>query len=414
MHTAHILRKYDPLAWGGTETAVQRLLGGLKKLGVIGDVHCPDTIAVRSDDPFRHVARALRPYRPVLPVSRISREQRDQLLAWGGNLFSFDLLWHLLRDKPVHVIHSHALNRLAGIGMLAARLRRVPFVVTLHGGALDLPASAHEQLTAPLKGGLEWGKILGWLVQSRRVLEKADALITCNPREAELLRKRHPRQRIVVEPHCVPAEKYASDCRAAALRAFPQLQGRDVLLKLARLDPVKNQRWLLAQLPRLVRENPRTLLVLAGSSTSVECETLIRDDITRLGLADHVLLTGALTSGSDELIGLLQLADTMLLSSTAETFGIVILEAWAAGTPVVSSRTSGAVSLIRDQENGCLFDLDQPESFHAALAFSRQNCESITTAARQEVRAKFSIEAAAQRMKSLYQELIDQKQTKHA
>lgn len=406
MHTAHILRKYDPAQWGGTETAVQRLLHGLKAIGVVGDVHCPDTTPIKSDDPFRSVAHALRPYRPVLPVSRISARQREQLLAWGGNLFSFDLLWHLLRDKPVHVIHSHALNRLAGIGLLAARIRRVPFVVTLHGGVLDLPASAHDQLTAPLKGGFEWGKILGWLVQSRRVLEKADAVITCNPREAELLCKRYPHQRVIVEPHCVPATRYGVDCRAAALKAFPQLAGRDVLLKLARIDPVKNQRWLIEQLPRLVRDNPNTLLVLAGSITCPEYERQIHEDLDRLGLGDHVLFTGAVTAGSDELIGLLQLADAMLLSSTAETFGIVILEAWAAGTPVVSSRTSGAASLIRHGENGCLFDLDDAESFHTALSLARERHEAMTAAACIEVRSTYSLEAAARRMKSLYQELI--------
>ncbi|MFN0078822.1 MAG: glycosyltransferase family 4 protein [Prosthecobacter sp.] len=411
MHTAHILRKYDPLAWGGTETAVLRLLSGLKDHGVNGSIHCPDTVLAPADDPLRCAARAWRPYRPILPVSRISPQQRDQLFAWGGNLFSFDLLWHLLRDEPIHVIHSHALNRLAGIGLLAARIRRVPFVVTLHGGSLDLPASAHAQLTAPLKGGFEWGKALGWLVQSRHVLEKADAIITCNPREAELLRVRYPQQRVIVEPHCVPAERYATDCRAAALRAYPQLQGRAVLLKLARLDPVKNQRWLITELPRLVRDNPHTMLVLAGSSTNPECEAQIVNEITRLGLQQHVLLTGAITPGSDELIGLLQLADAMLLSSVAEPFGIVILEAWAAGTPVVSSRTSGPASLLRHGDNGCLYDLAAPDSFHTALQLARDQRAAITATARTEVLDQFSLAAAARRMKSLYRDLIHFKTT---
>ncbi|CAN5861972.1 hypothetical protein BH11VER1_BH11VER1_19800 [soil metagenome] len=409
MEIAHILRKYDPAAWGGTETAVLRLLSGLRRNGIESTVHCPDSVRISDNDPFRTVARAMRPYRAFLPVARLSATQREQLYSWGGNLFSFGLLRHLLFDKPVHVIHSHALNRLAGIGLLAARIRRVPFVVTIHGGVLDLPASAHEQLTAPLRGGFEWGKALGWLVQSRNVLAKADAIITCNPREAELLRKRYPHQRVAVEPHCVPAERYGRDCRDAALRAFPQIAGRDVLLKLARIDPVKNHEWLIAQLRRVIARHPKTLLVFAGSVTCPESNARLQEDIKRLGLQNHVLFTGPLDPGSDELVGLMQVARASLLSSKSETFGIVILESWAAGTPVLSSRTSGAASLIRHNQNGFLFDLDSPDTFHSALEAVLQNStqrESIINTARTEVIMHYSIDAAARRMQSLYEELI--------
>ena len=57
----------------------------------------------------------------------------------------------------------------------------------------------------------------------------------------------------------------------------------------------------------------------------------------------------------------------MVLPSQSETFGLVILEAWATGTMVLSSQTSGACTLVRSGQNGWLFDLDNPQTFHEPL-----------------------------------------------
>ena len=151
--------------------------------------------------------------------------------------------------------------------MLVAKLRKLPLVATIHGGVLDLPTQVANQLAAPLKGGFEWGKALGLLVRSRYVLQQADAVLTCNPKEAELLRAKYPQQRVIVQPHSVPAADYAVDHRANALDAFPSIENRDVILSVARIDPTKNQSWLVEQLPDIVSRHPNALLVLAGPVT---------------------------------------------------------------------------------------------------------------------------------------------------
>src|SRR5205807_4960269 len=89
--------------------------------------------------------------------------------------------------------------------------------------------------------------------------------------------------------------------------------------------------------------------------------------IEACGLKDRVLLTGGMPSEDRRLIGLLQQSTVLLLPSLSETFGLVLLEAWAAGTTVMASRTSGASALIEDGQNGWLFDLGNPATFHRAL-----------------------------------------------
>ena len=407
MHIAHILRKYEPAQWGGTETAVLRLIQGLQSHGVQSSVHAPRHPHPHDRDPMSDAGIGMNPFNAFAPVLGISARQRKELVSWGGNLFSFDLFTHLLREKS-DVIHSHALNRLAGIGLRAARWKKIPHVITLHGGALDVPAEVNEKLTAPLQGGFEWGKALGALVNSRRVLELTDAIFTCNPREAELLRLKYPQQRITVQPHSVPAAQYAVDHRAAALKAFPQIAGRELIVKVARLDPAKNLPWLVRQLPEVRRRHPNAMLVLIGAGTTQSVVEELHREIEHLGLQNDVLLTGGLASGSTELIGLIQQARVFTLSSTAEPFGIVILEAWAAGTPVISSRTSGPLTLIDHGRTGLLYDLETPATFHQAIdaVFNDTHLHRhLRDEARAHVLAEFDVPSIAARVAKVYDEV---------
>ena len=304
------------------------------------------------------------------------------------------------------------MGRIGAIGRLIARRRRLPFVFTTHGGVYDLPPALKEQLNSPPTEGLEWGKLCGLLLQSRRLLDDTDAIVTCNGREAELMRRNHPSRRVVVQPHGVPARLYEGDQRAAARAAFPRVIGRSVLLSLGRIDSVKNQAWLIEQLPALIRRHPRLLLVLAGAVTDEGYAAEMEREIVRHGLGWHVVLTGGLPPGDPRLIGLLQEARAVVLPSVSETFGLVILEAWAANTAVIASRTTGATSLIEDGKTGLLFNLDQPDEFHAGvdrLWFDPDLAVRLAGAGRLRVWADFDTRVLAERMRRLYENLIEEK-----
>ena len=294
---------------------------------------------------------------------------------------------------------------------MIARLRQVPLVVTIHGGVLDLPAEMKKEFNKPV-GGWEWGKIFGLVLQSRRLLLDADAIVTCNENEARMLREQYPTKRVVVQPHGVPLEVYKPDHREQALNSFPQIRGKQVLLSIGRIDPIKNQGWLIEQAPAIFQNHPRAMLVMAGACTDESYGEMMRKRIEELGLQDRVLLTGGLPPNDPRLIGLMQEAEVLLLPSKSETFGLVVLEAWATGTMVLSTRTSGACSIVRDGQNGWLFDLDKPETFHQALAQALSKSDAARTMLRRggdEVQTQYNINALAARMKTLYEELIEEK-----
>lgn len=413
MRTAHLLRKYNPAEWGGTETALRQLVAALRLLQVDSVIYSPQIPADAAlADPLRDEGHTVKRFRACVPAWGLSPERRRQMIALSGNLLSFDLIGSLWREPNIEVIHSHALGRLGGIGLTVARRRRIPFVVTVHGGVYDLPAGLARSLNGPETDGVDWGKCFGLLLRSRRVLIEADAILTCNPREAELIREHHPDRRVVVQPHSVPALPYRCDHRAAALEAFPQIRDREVLLMAGRIDPVKNQGWLVAETPELIRRHPQALVVLAGAETDGTYATQVRREIARLGLADRVLLTGRLPPCDPRLIGLLQTARAVVVPSLSETFGLVILEAWAAGTPVISSRTSGAGALIEHGQTGWLFDLETPGAFHDAVGetLARPDWRARAAAAgRQRIAADYDAATLAGRLKQLYGELIEEK-----
>jgi glycosyltransferase involved in cell wall biosynthesis len=206
---------------------------------------------------------------------------------------------------------------------------------------------------------------------------------------------------------------YAADHKAEALEAFPQLRGRNVLLCVGRVDPVKNQGWVIAEAPAIAQRHPNATIVLAGPCTDQAYGEKVRRQISHLGLDSHVLLTGGIPPADPRLIGLFQLARAVVLPSISETFGLVIVEAWAAGTPTISSRTSGATSMIKAGENGWLFDLANPAEFHEAVeqAILQSDLRArVAGSGRKLVLRDYDQSAVGARVKKLYEELIEAKE----
>jgi glycosyltransferase involved in cell wall biosynthesis len=185
-----------------------------------------------------------------------------------------------------------------------------------------------------------------------------------------------------------------------------------VLLAIGRIDPVKNQGWLVERAPAILLKHPEALLVLAGACTDESYGKFVVRRVEELGLQNHVLLTGGLPPGDPRLIGLMQEARVVILPSISETFGLVLLEAWAAGAPVLSSRTSGASALIQHGENGWLFDLADPQPFHEALDLTLlypDVAKRLAEAGRKLVAENYDIHVLARRVKTLYEQLIEDK-----
>ena len=171
-----------------------------------------------------------------------------------------------------------------------------------------------------------------------------------------------------------------------------------VLLTLSRLHEKKGLDVLLAALAEL----PGCVAWIAGDGP---LEGELKALATKLGVAGRVRFLGWRTDRG----ALLGAADICVLPSRWEPFGTVMLEAWAAGTPLVAAASQGPAALINDDVNGLLVPVDDAPALAAALrrligdpALEARLIEQ----GRAEYEKGFTREAVTRSMIALYTEII--------
>ena len=137
------------------------------------------------------------------------------------------------------------------------------------------------------------------------------------------------------------------DLDAFALRAPRQPSAAPKLVSVGRLSSEKGQVVLLEACKMLIDRGQNFELTFVGSGP---LESLLREEIARLGMQDNVRLTGELAP--EEVRKELETADLFCLTSFAEGLPISIMEAMAMGVPVVSTAISGIPELVVDGQTG--------------------------------------------------------------
>jgi glycosyltransferase involved in cell wall biosynthesis len=353
MKILHIPRRFVSTEWGGTETYVLETAKGLLERGHDAAIFTSSALSHEGNDEIQGVP--VHRFSHFYPYLGLSSDARHQLDLRGGNLFSTSLLTRLLATNPPDLFHLHTGKRMGGIVRTAARYHHRPYVISLHGGVCDVPKEEQLRWTEPTQGALEWGQFLGALVGARAVLEDADAILCVNRKEQKLLQDKYPEKRVEWMPNSVPVAHYQGG-DGVAFRLAHQIPGdARVILNIGRIDPQKNQMDTVEVFERVSSENPYTHLVLAGPETDPPYAQKLKFRILNSPYSNRIHSLGALKAGSRELIDAYHGSNVFLLTSLHEPFGIVLLEAWAAGLPVVAASVGGVPSFVEDCKNGMLY-----------------------------------------------------------
>ena len=116
---------------------------------------------------------------------------------------------------------------------------------------------------------------------------------------------------------------------------------------------------------------------------------------------------GALPTGSQALLDAYRGSDTVLIPSHYEPLGIVALEAWASGVPVLARRVGGLGHLVSDGVNGLHFESDvELPALLARLADSLELRQQLAGRAREQVR-NYDWDVFARRTAGLYFDLVE-------
>jgi glycosyltransferase involved in cell wall biosynthesis len=403
----HVPRRFVAEDWGGTETVILEISRQQQAAGANPVILTSMALATKQEEVLGGIPVRRFPY--CYPYFGLNAADRAALDRKGGNLLSLSLFTTLLRLPDVRLFHAHALKRLGGEVRTAARLRRKPFVVSLHGGVFDVPAAELGGMMKPIEGRWEWGKPFGALFGSRRVLEDADAVICVGQSELEKARGELGHDRVVYLPNGVDTARFANGDG----RRFRERHGIPsdafLILSLSRIDPQKNQRLLLEAFARFHQSEPRARLLLIGPETHPVYAKALRERITELGLSGAARLLPGLRNEDPALVEAFHAADVFVLPSMHEPFGIVVLEAWSAGTPVIASRVGGLKALVKDGETGLFLDAtddDAPETLASLLKRVQTDNglrQHLAEAGRAEARAHYDWTRIARRLEDIYQ-----------
>ncbi len=366
MRVLQTARRYLPQEWGGTETVIREFSRELVDMG--HETELWTSAALSKPGTALIDGLVVRRFKHHYPFFGLDTQAQLAMDKKGGNLISASLFAALLGTRPFDIYHLHTGKRFGAEVASAARIHKRPYVITLHGGVLNVPDEERRDLLAPIQGKLEWGKALGALLGSRSLLERADAVFCVNAEEADELRQRMPGQRVLHMPNGVHPERYAHGDGQGFRKRYGLKEEDRVILCISRIDPQKNQLALVQALPKLSIKEPAVHVVLIGPVTDAAYADRMLDDARKSGVADRVHLLPALPHGSAELADAYAAADVFALSSRHEPFGIVVLEAWSAGLPVIASNIGGLGRLVTDGQNGKQIEPNSSDELSQAIS----------------------------------------------
>jgi glycosyltransferase involved in cell wall biosynthesis len=348
----HVPRRFVAHEWGGTETVLAELAGQQLARGWRPEIHTSLALSCVRREVCRNILVRRYPYcYPFLGLDALERAQLDKK---GGNLVALGMFASLACAANVRIYHAHTLKRLGGEVLTAARMRKRPFVVTLHGGVFDVPQAERSQMIETQAGHLEWGKFFGMLFRSRQILDEADAVICVGYGEYEKARAALSHERVYHLGNGVDAERFSNGNGTAFRRANGIPDDAIVLACYSRFDPQKDQLCLVEAFDLAAGRNPLLRLVLAGPCTVPDYLERLDQRIAESPFASRIHRLGAIESAGSALPDAYHGCDIFVLPSRHEPFGIVVLEAWSAGKPVVAANVGGLRTLVRDGVNGFL------------------------------------------------------------
>jgi len=324
----------------GVSTAIQTYRRQLEELGI-------ETLLVAP----AYRGEPLEPGVLRLPARRVPFDPEDRLIPPSR-----------FRQAACEVaqgcdlIHIHTPFAAHGAGVAAARRHGLPLLSTYHTlfeeyfhlYARFLP----KGITGPFARSL-----------SRRQCNQMDGVIVPSAAMAERLRSYGVRSPLHILPTGIPIERFSGGDRARFRSRHGIPSDRPVALFLGRIAREKNLHFLLEAFREARSHCPGLLLILAGEGPA---ESELRALSDAWGIRESVLFIGNMDRVS-ELPDCLAGSDFFAFASRTETQGLVLLEAMAAGLPVVALGEMGTLDILQPG-SGAVVPPPEPLAFGQAMA----------------------------------------------
>jgi len=239
----------------------------------------------------------------------------------------------LWRRHRVDLVHAHQYTPFFYALLARFLYRRPPVLFTEHGRHYpDYPRRKR-------------------ILANRVLLQRRDRVVGVGQavRQALIANEGIPAERIAVLYNGIDLTSFSSDAAGGlAVRQELGLSPQDlVIVQVARLDYLKDHATAIRALERVVQQRPEARLLLVGEGPQREA---IQEWVRLRGLEGQVRLLGL----RSDIPRLLSASDLFMLTSISEGIPLTIIEAMAAGLPVVATRVGGVPEMVDDGDTGLL------------------------------------------------------------
>ena len=393
MRIVNVVQRFHP-AVGGSENQVKLISRELVRRG--HDVTVLTTSSMSSLDILclTHLPKR----RPRLPSYELIGGVEVHRYRASFRLYGFLLTPPMLKLLKIKadLIHAYGFYVTTSLAAgLAAKVRRIPFVLTANDADVGLLASFWERLCGKLYA-MTFGKLL---------VACADRIVAVSEANSDdIVRTLGVKpDRVMVVPNGLDFEIFDREVDVTEFRKKHGVDG-PLILFVGRITKHKGIQFLIKAAPSILMEFPRARFMIVGEDYGY-LDNLKRM-VEKLGIRHHVVFLSRLSQ--DEIVQAYKSADVFVLPSALEAFGLVAVEAMASGTPVVASNYGGIRCIVQDGVNGLTFRVENSDELAdrvKRILVDNSLRIRIAEDARAIVRQKFSIERTVDELETLYGDL---------
>jgi len=372
MQRINVLYLITELNIGGAEKVVAKIAAHLQKDRYNALVSCLYDPGLVADEILKS---------GIQVVNLGARDKWD--VGAAGRLF------RLLKRENIQILHSHLFHANL-LGRIAGKMAGVPIIISTRHN-VELGGKGRELLNR-------------WTIGCSDVTIAVSEQV----RDAEMRWMGLSPRRLVTIYNGIDIERFKNldPKEANAFRHELHIdQDAPLIGVIARFHRQKGHSILLDTSPSILDRFPSAKILLVGEGGT---RVAIEEKVQKLGLSDFILPTGI----RQDIPHVLSALDLFVLPSLWEGMPIVLLEAMAAGLPVVATRVGGVPELVEDGATGLLVPAHDPEALAKAiiaLLQDRERAEAMGQAGRERVERYFSVERMVQQTEALYEELVREK-----
>jgi len=310
-----------------------------------------------------------------------------------GVEFWFGFVEKLMEIRP-DILHGHKIGfSMNDICAYICKKKEIPSVATTHG--VPYISSVHKE---PILRDIYLKSVPG------RTVKFFDRIIALSAIELPWLhRSGFPAEKIHIIPGGVPRWIFETKINPGYFKEKYGIES-EIILYLGRLADKKGIDHLIRAAPLLLKEFSNLRIVIAGPDCGILSR--LKELSSKLKIEKNIIFTGAL-SEKDKYAAIAS-SEALILPSSFEAQGLVLLEAQALGKPVVATRQGGIPYFIKDDVNGILIEYGKPAQIAGALKkiLGDKSLARRLGEAGRNMAKKFTWDRIAERIFSIYEDAV--------